>query len=208
MDGSVNFIGSLSGSINEGGGGGGGIIDVQVNTTQVPDYESVVENDVAKIDLYPYMEKSETQTLFDLLNDEIELVDGKVGALEQIVPYKQDKLTAGNNITIENNVISASGGSSWNYSTNEVYTGQNWIDGKPIYCRVIDLGSLKNFAIGWNNLMIPHNNYYDTIIQGFAIYPSAYTQACGLACNDTTYLELCCYYTMSAQQILIYYTKQ
>lgn len=174
MQGSINFDGTLSGSIAGGGGGGsevtitptltsgtkiadftideesgslyaptppqGGVSDVQVNNSQVPDYESIVENGIAKLNLFPYLEKSAADTMFDLVNDEIIRVDDKVGDLEQIVPYKQDKLIAGNNITIDqDNVISASGGINWNYSTSEVYTGQNWIDGSPIYCKVFDL---------------------------------------------------------------------
>lgn len=55
------------------------------------------------------------------------------------IPYFQRPLTAGANITIDqDNVISATGGGSgWNYSTNEVNTGQKWIDGKDIYCKAI-----------------------------------------------------------------------
>ena len=46
------------------------------------------------------------------------------------IPYFQRPLTAGANITIDaDNVISASGGSTWDYSTTEVNTGQKWIDG-------------------------------------------------------------------------------
>lgn len=63
---------------------------------------------------------------------------------------KQDKLTAGANITIENNVISATGGGSG--EINDVYTYEEqevgtWVDGKTIYRRVIritDLPSTKN----------------------------------------------------------------
>ena len=29
------------------------------------------------------------------------------------------------------------GGGSWDYSTDEVDTGQKWTDGKEIYCKVI-----------------------------------------------------------------------
>ena len=41
------------------------------------------------------------------------LQDGEaISDLQEAMPYKQDKLTAGDNITIENNVISATGGGS------------------------------------------------------------------------------------------------
>lgn len=59
------------------------------------------------------------------------------------IPYFQRPLTAGANITIDaDNVISASGGSSWDYSTTEVDTGQKWIDGKTIYCKVFNISPL------------------------------------------------------------------
>ena len=47
----------------------------------------------------------------------------------------QEKLTAGDNITIEDNVISATdtGGGEPDYSETEVSTGVKWIDGKTIY---------------------------------------------------------------------------
>lgn len=32
------------------------------------------------------------------------------------------------------------------YSTSEVLTGETWIDGKPIYRKVVDIGSLPNNA--------------------------------------------------------------
>ena len=58
------------------------------------------------------------------------------------IPDFQRPLTAGANITIDvDNVISASGGSSWDYSTSEVDTGQKWIDNEKIYCRVFELSS-------------------------------------------------------------------
>ena len=58
----------------------------------------------------------------------------------------QEKLIAGTNITIDpdTNVISATGGgggSTWDYSTSEVDTGQKWIDNNEIYCRVFELSS-------------------------------------------------------------------
>ena len=33
------------------------------------------------------------------------------------------------------------GGTSWDYSTDEVLTGQKWIDGKDIYCKVFSNGT-------------------------------------------------------------------
>lgn len=73
------------------------------------------------------------------------------------IPDFQRPLTAGQNITIDvNNVISASGGSSWDYSTTEVNTGQKWIDGKDIYCKVIN-STLTNDITSFN---IPNVSTY------------------------------------------------
>ena len=73
--------------------------------------------------------------------DAISALAGRVGdaeddidALETSMSGKQDALIAGDNITIENNVISASGGGEVIYSTTERVVG-TWIDGKPLYER-------------------------------------------------------------------------
>jgi hypothetical protein len=43
----------------------------------------------------------------------------------------------------------------WNYSTSEVATGETWIDGKPIYRKIIDCGALPNATTkkrcSWDN---------------------------------------------------------
>lgn len=170
----------------------GGVLDVQVNNTQVPNYESVVENSIAKIDLYPYLEKSEAYTIIDLINDEIELVDGKVGNLEQIVPYKQDKLIAGNNINIDaNNVISASGGSSWDYSTSEVNTGQKWIDGKDIYCKVINnitiSGTSTTVSISNVDKLIKFDGYLISSDSNYSIPIASYWETTSY--HNSTYYD-------------------
>lgn len=38
----------------------------------------------------------------------------------------------------------AAGEEAWQYSTNETRTGKTWIDGKPIYRKVIDCGALPD----------------------------------------------------------------
>lgn len=59
-----------------------------------------------------------------------------------VLNHFQQTLIAGNNISIENNVISASGGGI-NYSTTEQDTGITWIDGRHIYQKTIEI---ENFT--------------------------------------------------------------
>lgn len=66
MDGSINFSGTLVGSIADSGGGK--IQDVQTNASG--DYESVVdEQGIAKIDLYNYTTNEQLESAIDNIND-------------------------------------------------------------------------------------------------------------------------------------------
>lgn len=133
---SMDLFGEVAGRIGMGGGGGE-VADVKVKTSS--QYESVVdENDkTAYIDLSDYAKESElseyvtsdgltlilanyvtSTSLSSILNDYV--TDSELStALSYYVTQSelsteltsyQPKLTAGENITIENNVISASGG--------------------------------------------------------------------------------------------------
>lgn len=84
------------------------------------------------------------------------------------IPYFQRPLTAGANITIDvDNVISATGGSSWNYSTSEVNTGQKWTDGKDIYCRVFEDDNKTFTDNSWNNNVLGTSNITIINFYGF-----------------------------------------
>lgn len=54
-----------------------------------------------------------------------------------------------------------SGGGSWDYSTDEVNTGQKWIDGKEIYCKVTNNLSIN--LSDWTNTTISSTDM-DTIV--------------------------------------------
>lgn len=108
---------------------------------------------------------------------------------------------------VTQNVYAPSGGSSWNYSTSEVNTGQKWIDGKDIYCRVLDLGRDITFNSGWSTLSIPHSNIIDTLIKSFGVNSGGICESIGLACNDTTYFEVKCYTSSIIRYITYFYTK-
>lgn len=123
MDGFISFNGTLQGGIE--GGSGGDVADVKVRHSQSTDYESVVNPEkIALIDLISYVRRNELAQELMVLENNFDLE----------LTLKQDRLTAGDNITIENNVISAvSGSSTINYSTDEQDTGMLWHDGRHIY---------------------------------------------------------------------------
>ena len=84
--------------------------------------------------------------------------DNTQAALNTLDANKQDVLTAGDNITIENGVISSTGGGGGSgttetvkdiYSTEETKTNETWINGKPIYQKVIpiSLNHLKGSGV-------------------------------------------------------------
>lgn len=66
------------------------------------------------------------------LDDAEDDIDNLESSVESLGTNKQDVLTAGDNITIENNVISASGSGGVDYSTTERKVG-TWIDGSDVY---------------------------------------------------------------------------
>ncbi len=120
MDGSINFSGTLGGSIADGGGN---VDDVKVRHSQTTEYESVVNNEkIALIDLVSYVRRNELAQDLQVQEYNFDLK----------LDYKQNNLIAGDNITLENNVISAKA-SGVNYSTNEQDTGMLWHDGRHVY---------------------------------------------------------------------------
>ena len=68
------------------------------------------------------------------------------------------------------------------YSTNEVDTGEKWIDGRTIYQKVIDCGAGPNSATGSTSKQVPHNiqNYYKCISISGNRYDTALNQTLSL----------------------------
>ena len=63
-------------------------------------------------------------------------LSGDVSSLQQTVSGKQDQLTAGQNITIQNNVISASGGGSITLDNDVTQNSQNGVKSSGIYTAI------------------------------------------------------------------------
>lgn len=85
-----------------------------------------------------------------------------------------------------------SGGSSEvHYSTDEQVVG-TWIDGSTVYEKIFDLGSETIYSAGWHLLSIPKANI-NRIFDGLFISDTGVSYNVGLACNDTTYIEILVY---------------
>lgn len=89
--------------------------DVYIVEKSVPDYWCKSVTKPFSID--KNFEEMETDVDNNLSNTSINPVQNKV--ITSAIELKQDKLTAGENITIENNIISAKGGDLTNYYTKE-----------------------------------------------------------------------------------------
>ena len=134
--------GNVAGSIRlTGGGGGGDLTDVQVKTEAAGDYESVVVDGIALIDESSFLTDSDLTPYSTTAEIEAEYYNQD--DVDELLEDKQDVLTAGDNITITNNVISASGGIS--FLTNEHVVG-TWINGKTLYGRsfILPAAALNN----------------------------------------------------------------
>lgn len=113
-----------------------------INRAQLP---LLIIGDELRIDLSNYYTKAETQIELETYQRQMESIDSQVSisgihrnqiALTFDIDNYQGKLTAGGNITIdENNIISASGGTTWDYSMSEVDTGQKWTDNKSLFVK-------------------------------------------------------------------------
>lgn len=156
MDGFITFNGTLQGGIE--GGSGGDVADVKVRHSQSTDYESVVNSEkIALIDLISYVRRNELSQELMVLENNFELD----------LTLKQDRLTAGDNITIENNVITASSGSI-SYSFNEQNTGTKWVDGKDIWQKSFLFESDLNISTNYVALPFDISELnIDKLIHGF-----------------------------------------
>lgn len=70
------------------------------------------------------------------LQTDTSTLSGDVSSLQQTVSGKQDQLTAGQNITIQNNVISASGGQSVTLDNDVTQNSQNGVKSSGIYTAI------------------------------------------------------------------------
>lgn len=143
----ANFIlnGKVYGSDSGGGGGGTTVIANPSGTATDTLIKLQVDNDI-------YGVSGGGGGSSDL--DAVELTKAQYDALTPEQKADTDKIYF---ITDYN---PPSGGGSWDYSTTKVDTGQKWIDGRTIYCKVYtwqtQITNIGNNS--WKNLDIPSND--------------------------------------------------
>lgn len=84
--------------------------------------------------------------------------EGRLEAVEQTAAGKQDKLTAGANITISGNVISASGGGGGSYDDTELRNRIGSIED--------DLSELPGILSGYNDRLLDHESRIQELEDG------------------------------------------
>lgn len=198
MQGNIDFTGSLSGSIAGGGGGGTNVtitptleagtkiadytIDSTSGSLYAPTPEGLtaqlpldISDNVISIDLSAYDTSEEIAAIYatqasvntQLLADR-QYEDLTFQRIDRMSDY-QPKLTAGANINIDSNNVISTSIVTWNYSTNEVNTGQKWIDGKDIYIRTF---SITPTTLSTGGITIPDIDLSGAaqLLGGFASY--------------------------------------
>ena len=143
------YVGESSGGLNKGGiyecrsDGNDGYEWVLISTADVDlsKYKKIFTGTRAEWDALTTTEKGE----YDICN----LTDDLAGG-ELVV---SDTVTAGDMNPVTSNAVAK----AVNYSTDEVKTGATWIDGKPIYRKVLNI-STSAFTAGnnWVDISIPN----------------------------------------------------
>lgn len=95
------------------------------------------------------------------------------------------------------------GGGSWDYSTEETDTHQKWIDGKTIYCRVIE--GTFNFTANTQIIILPNKGDIETIIDG-RIFANTGIASPQIYFNDNSVAGIH-FARFDATKVILYYTK-
>ena len=161
----------------------GGSLYAPTPTSLTAELPLVISNNVISIDLSGYATVSDLDDYQEKLtagnyinidsNNEISCTPPITNVWYTPEPDVQQDVLIGkftvNEVT--QNVYAPSGG-KWDYSTSEVNTGQKWIDGKDIYCRVYRVlnpatngnNTLLDITINCNNIyLLPTSNYNFTM---------------------------------------------
>ena len=117
---------------------------------------------------------------------------------------EENNTSLANVLTTINNLPEASGSSTEVYSTEEVKTNKVWIDGRPIYRKVINYGALPNAS----EQKVPHNISdidYFTNASAIAFFKESngYTLNLFLPLSSTASLSACIYFMADIQDVTI-----
>lgn len=111
---------------------------------------------------------------------------------------------------LEKGATPTPGGGSWDYSTDEVDTKQKWIDGKEIYCKVIE-GTFA-FPSNLNPVTVGTMSDLSTIIDVAAV--STQGESSSASCTsaimcyvDNGVLKAISFGQFNASAIILRYTK-
>ena len=96
------------------------------------------------------------------------------GEYKDIYVKAFDTLPVGTEVDYDGSTVPSGWTAIESYSTNEIKTGENWIDGKPLYRKVINIGNLpntgtKNVALNITNLSQIINMYGYAIANDFTL---------------------------------------
>lgn len=189
-------------------------VGIAITINNVVSYEPV---DVAAIENHIETVSdglSGLSTVVNELSDNVDNIEGDVSTLGTMVTdletNKQDVLTAGENITIIDNVISSSGGSGGtSYSTQEQVIG-TWIDGKPLYRKVVNVGN-RQINSSWTNFVT--NISMNALVKCIAITINSsdwgfrtYTPISAINSNKTS-IDAKYYEAQGVNYFVIEYTK-
>lgn len=99
--------------------------------------------------------------------------DNKVALNENAEIADINKCNASDMNEIKSVVNNNSGilGNSLVYSANETNTGKTWIDGKPIYRKVLEFTTSSSSVTGWTNIAVIDSNMDNIInIYGYTLF--------------------------------------
>ena len=111
---------------------------------------------------------------------------------------------------------SGGGSSSWDYSTTETATGQKWIDGKDVYCIVIDKINMGLSSQAWLDISGSDTTDLETIVDATpycadAVKGQCMYYGCIIANNETTHklttLQVASG-SLTLNRVILYYTKK
>lgn len=150
---------SLSGALT--------VRELSSDKVKLPDSEAYTWEDVSEAIDGLATTQATTTTDVNEINEELghlneDIVDLTTN-VNTLSTSKQDTLTPGSGITIEDNVVSANS----IYSTNEVRIG-TWINGKPIYRKVYSITSNITFTPNtWVGVVYNIEEPIETLVNGY-----------------------------------------